>query len=56
VWQLLLDPSKVNCFDQAEDPRECSRRGVGGIVYAHGMPSHTDCCGTHISDSPIRAL
>jgi hypothetical protein len=21
VFQLLLDPSKVNCFDQVEDPR-----------------------------------
>jgi hypothetical protein len=25
-------------------------------VCAHGAPGHTDCCGTHRSDSPIRAL
>jgi hypothetical protein len=24
VWRLLHDPSKVNCFDQAEDPTQCS--------------------------------
>jgi hypothetical protein len=55
VWRLLLDPLKVNRFDQAEDPSYCSRRGVAGIVYAHGAPGHTDCCGTRRSDSPVRA-
>jgi hypothetical protein len=28
----------------------------GGIVYARGAPGHTDCYGTHRSDSPVRAL
>jgi hypothetical protein len=56
VWQLLLDPSKVKRFDQAKDPRQRSRQGVGGIVYARGAPGHTDCCGTRRSDSPVRAL
>jgi hypothetical protein len=55
VWRLLLDPLKVNHFDQVKDPRQCSRRGVGGIVYAPGAPSHTDCCGARRSDSPVRA-
>jgi hypothetical protein len=55
MWQLLLDPSKVNCFDQVEDPRYCSRRGVGGIIYAHGARGHTDYCGNRMSDNPIRA-
>jgi hypothetical protein len=55
MWQLLLDPSKVNRFDQTEDPRQCSRRGVRGIVYARGAPGHTDCCGTRRSDSLVRA-
>jgi hypothetical protein len=26
-----------------------------GIVYACGALSHTNCCGTHRSDSPVRA-
>jgi hypothetical protein len=39
-----------------EGPRHSHRRGVGGIVYARGAPDHTDCYGTHMSDSPIRAL
>jgi hypothetical protein len=56
VWRLLLDPSEVNHFDQAKDPRQCSRRGVRGIVYARGTPSHTDCCDKHRSDSLVRAL
>jgi hypothetical protein len=55
VWRLLLDPSKVNHFDQVEDPRQCSRWGVGGIVYARGTPGHSDCCGTSRIDRPIRA-
>jgi hypothetical protein len=55
VWQLLLDPSKVTHFVQAEDPRQRSRWGVGGIVNAHGAPGHMDCCGTRKSDSPVRA-
>jgi hypothetical protein len=54
VWQLLLDPSKVNRFDRVEGPRLCSRRGVEGIVYARGSLGHTDCSGTRKSDSPIR--
>jgi hypothetical protein len=56
MWQLSLDPSNVNCFDQVEDPRERSRRGVRGIVYARGAPGHMDYCGTRRSDSPVRAL
>jgi hypothetical protein len=56
VWLLLLDPSKVNRFDQAEDPRQLSQRGVEGIVYASGAPGHTDCCGTRRIDSHVRAL
>jgi hypothetical protein len=55
MWRLLLDPSKVNRFDQAKDPRQRSRRVVGNIVYARSAPGHTDCCGTHGSDSPVRA-
>jgi hypothetical protein len=55
MWGLLLDPLKVNRFDVAEDPRYCSRHGVGGIVCACGGPSHMDCCGTRRSDSPVRA-
>jgi hypothetical protein len=39
VWQLLLDPSKVNRFDRAEDPRQRSQCGVGGIIYARGAPA-----------------
>jgi hypothetical protein len=55
MWRLLLDPSKVSSFDQAEDPRQRSQRGVGGIVYARDAPAHTDYCGTHKSDSPVMA-
>jgi hypothetical protein len=55
MWQLLLDPLKVNHFHQVEDPRQRSRRGVRGIVYACGAPGHTDCYGTRRSDSPVRA-
>jgi hypothetical protein len=40
----------------AKGPRHSHRRGVGGIVYAHGASGHTDCCGTRRSDSPVRAL
>jgi hypothetical protein len=39
MWQLLLDPLKVNHFDHAEDPRQHNRQGVRGIVYAHGAPA-----------------
>jgi hypothetical protein len=39
----------------AEGPRHSHRRRVGGIVYAHGAPGHTDCCGTRKSDSSVRA-
>jgi hypothetical protein len=55
VWRLLLDPSKVNRFDQVEDPRQRSRQGVGGIVYAYAALGHTDCCGTHRIDGHVRA-
>jgi hypothetical protein len=55
MWSLLLDPSKVNHFDQTEDPKEHNRRGVGGVVCAHGAPGHTDCCCTRKSGSPVRA-
>jgi hypothetical protein len=55
VCRLLLDPLEVNRFDQAEDPRQCSQYGVGGIVYAHGTPGHTNYYGTRRSDSPVRA-
>jgi hypothetical protein len=48
-------PSKVNHFDRVEDPRQRSLRGVGGIVYARGTTGYTDCCGTHRSDTPVRA-
>jgi hypothetical protein len=56
VRRLLLDPSKVNRFDQVKDPRQRSRLGVEGIVYAHGAPSHMNCCGTRRSEGPVRAL
>jgi hypothetical protein len=39
-----------------EDPKQRSRRGVEGIVYARGTPGHMDCRGTHKSDNPIRVL
>jgi hypothetical protein len=39
VWRLLLDRLKVNHFDQAEDHRQCSQRGVRVIVYARGAPA-----------------
>jgi hypothetical protein len=39
----------------AEGPRHCHRRGVGGIIYARGTPGHTNCCGTHMNDNPVRA-
>jgi hypothetical protein len=55
VWRLLLDPSKVNHFDRAEDPGQHSQRGVGGIVYACGALGHMDWCGTRRSDSPVMA-
>jgi hypothetical protein len=38
-----------------DGPRQGHRRGVGGIVHACGTPSHTNCCGTHRSDSHVRA-
>jgi hypothetical protein len=38
-----------------EGPRHSHGRGVGGIVYTRGTPGHTDFCGTHKSDSPVRA-
>jgi hypothetical protein len=38
-----------------EGPRHSHQRGVVGIAYARGAPSHTDCCGTRMSDSPVRA-
>jgi hypothetical protein len=46
VWRLLLDPLNVNHFDRAEDPRQRSQCGVGGIVYAHGALGLMDYCGT----------
>jgi hypothetical protein len=55
VWQELLNTLKVNRFDQAKDPRQCSQRGVGGIVCARGDPGHMDCCGTRRSDSLVSA-
>jgi hypothetical protein len=55
MWWLLLDPSKVNRFDQAEDPRQRSQRGVRDIVCARNAPDHMDCCGTRKSDSPVKA-
>jgi hypothetical protein len=39
----------------AEGPRHSHLRGVRCIVFARGTPGHTDCCGTHRSDSPDRA-
>jgi hypothetical protein len=38
-----------------EGPGHSHQQSVGGIVYAHGAPVHTNCCGNHWSDSPIRA-
>jgi hypothetical protein len=38
-----------------EGPRHSHWWGVKGIVYACDAPGHTNCCGTHRSDSPIRA-
>jgi hypothetical protein len=29
---------------EREGPKHSHRQGVGGIVYACGAPSHTDCC------------
>jgi hypothetical protein len=55
LWRLLLDPSKDNCFDQVEDPRQRSQRGDRVILFARGAPDHTDCCGTRRSDNPVRA-
>jgi hypothetical protein len=38
-----------------EGPRHSHRQGVGGIVYERNAPGHTDCCGTCMSDRPVRA-
>jgi hypothetical protein len=48
-------PNRLFLVMIAEDPRHSHRRGVWGIVYARGTPSHMDCCGTRRSDSPVRA-
>jgi hypothetical protein len=55
VWRLLLDPLKVNHFDHAKDPRQSGGRGVGGIVFARGTLGHMNCCGSHRSDSLVKA-
>jgi hypothetical protein len=36
VWRLLLDPLKVNHFDQAKDPRQCSQ--VSKALSVHVAP------------------
>jgi hypothetical protein len=47
-------PQRLPCDDR-EGTRHSHQQGVGGNVYACGAPGHMDCCGTHGSDSPIRA-
>jgi hypothetical protein len=39
----------------AEGPKHSHQCGVGDIVHARGITAHTDCCGTRISDNPVRA-
>jgi hypothetical protein len=55
VWPLYRPLEGLFPVSTAEGPRHSHQQGVGGIVYTHGIPSHTDCCGTRRSDSPITA-
>jgi hypothetical protein len=55
MWRLYKPLGGLYPLTVAEGPRYRHQRGVGGIVYARGAPGHTDCCGTHKSDNPIRA-
>jgi hypothetical protein len=55
LWQLCRPLEGHFPVMAGEGPRHRHRRGIGGIVYAHGAPGLMDYCGTHRSDSPIRA-
>jgi hypothetical protein len=55
VWQLCRPLEGHFPVTTGEGPKHSHRRGVGGIVYACGTPGDTDCCGTRMSDSPVRA-
>jgi hypothetical protein len=56
VWRLYRPLGVLFTMTAAEGPRHSHRQGVRGIGYARGAPSHMDCCGTHRSDSLVRAL
>jgi hypothetical protein len=62
---IILGPSVVTITGCVKGLTASLRRKIldsavgvvsGGIVYAHGAPGHTDCCGTRRSDSHVRAL
>jgi hypothetical protein len=55
VWRLYKPLRGLFPVTAAKGPRHSHRRGVGGIVYARGALGHTNCCGTHMSDNPVRA-
>jgi hypothetical protein len=46
VWRLYKPLRGLFPLTAVEGPRHSHQRGVGGIVYARGTPSYTDCCGT----------
>jgi hypothetical protein len=55
VWRLCRPLGGHFPVTVGEGPRHRHRRGVGDIIYARGALDHMDCCGTHRSDSPVRA-
>jgi hypothetical protein len=55
VWRLCRPLRGHFLVMAGEGPRHTHRRGVRGIVYARDALGHMDFCGTHGSDSPVRA-
>jgi hypothetical protein len=55
VWLLCRPLRGYFPVMVGEGPRHSNRQDVGGIVYACDTPSHTNYCGTRMSDSPVRA-
>jgi hypothetical protein len=55
VWGLCRPLGGHFPVTAGERLKHSHQRGVGGIVYACGALGHMDCCGTHKSDSLVRA-
>jgi hypothetical protein len=53
VWRLCRTLGGHFPVMAGEGPRHSHRCGVRGIVYARGVPGHTDYCGTYRSDCHV---